>query len=295
MRALVVCGRGPDWNDRKLYEACRDLIGPTRIVRACDLSAYVGPDGLKFWHGGSELAVPDICFIRSFGPGNYDQLVARKAILRAFEASGCLNVNPVSVLEAVRDKFSVLMALRRAGFSVPATYLTESSYTAYSFCRRMGQFVFKPLTGSLGLGSILFDDPDLAFNAFRFLESQGCPLHVQEFVRNVERELRTFLVGREVIACVEKVLPAGKGLWKRNVALGAKMRKVRVPDELEDLCIRTVGELRLIYAAIDVLETEGDFIALEVNGAPNWKGLQEATGMDIARILVRKVRETLRM
>ncbi len=291
----MVCGRGPDWNDRKLYEACRELLGPTRIVRACDLSAYVGPDGLRFWHGGGELEVPDICFVRSLGPGSHDQLVARKAILRALEASGCLNINPISVLEAVRDKFSVLMALRRAGFSIPATFLTESSHAAYSFCRRVGQFVFKPLTGSLGHGSVLFDDADLAFNAFRFLESQGCPLHVQEFVGNAERELRAFLIGREVVACVEKLAPPGRASWKRNVALGARMRKVRVPEELEDLCIRTVRELRLIYAAIDVLEVEGDYVALEVNGAPNWKGLQEATGIDVARLLVRKVREMLRM
>mgnify|MGYP000353685649 CR=1 FL=1 len=199
MRGLVVCGRGPDWNDMALLRACREILGPSRLVRACDLSAYVGPDGLAFWHGSGELEAPDACFIRSLGPGNHDQLVSRSAILRALAASGSLLVNHISALEAVRDKFSTLLALRKAGFSIPRTYLTESSYMAYSFSRSMPEFVFKPLTGSLGVGSMLFRDKDLAFNILRLLEENGCPIHIQEFLEEA-REFRVLVVGGEVVA-----------------------------------------------------------------------------------------------
>ena len=294
MKALVVCGRGPDWNDVMLYRACRELLGPSRIVRACDLSAYVGPDGLRFWHGSRELSPPDVCFIRSLGPGNHEQLVSRSAVLRALASSGSLVVNPVQALEKVRDKFSALMALREVGFSIPRTLLTESAYLAYSFSRSMPKFVFKPLTGSLGLGSMLFQDEDLAFNILKLLESKGCPLHLQEFVGDVKRELRVFVINGEVVACVEKMAPGGPGSWRRNVALGARVLEAETPGELEKLCLRALEKLGLFYAGIDVLEVGSSFVALEVNGAPNWRGVQEATGKDIARLLVLKVKEMLK-
>lgn len=287
MSALVVVGRGPDWNDMALHRACKRLLGASRIVRACDLSAYVGPEGVRFWHGSGELRRPDACFVRSLGQGSYEQLVARLAILRAMEAQGTLVVNPTWALERVKDKFSTLLALRRAGFLVPKTYLTESASVAYSFCGSMREFVYKPIVGGLGFGSMLFGDRDLAFNIFRLLERQGCPLYVQEFVGRVERELRVIVVAEEVVACVEKVGPPGS--WKRNVAQGARMVRARAPSELREMCIRACEKLGLFYAGIDVLESDEDYVALEVNGAPNWRGAQEATGIDIARILVQKI------
>jgi len=277
-----------------LYRACKEQLGPSRIVRACDLSAYVGPYGLRFWHGSRELSPPDACFIRSLGPGHHEQLVSRSAVLRALASSGSLVVNPIGALEKVRDKFSTLTVLREVGFSVPRTFLTESAYLAYSFSRSMPKFVFKPLTGSLGLGSMLFQDEDLAFNILKLLEGKGCPLHLQEFVGNVERELRLFIIDGEVVACVEKMAPEGPSSWRRNVALGARTLKAEAPKELEELCLRAVEKLGLLYAGIDILEVKGSFVALEVNGAPNWKGAQEATGKDIARLLVLKVKEMLK-
>ena len=293
MSALVVVGRGPDWSDMTLHRACRRILGSSRIVRACDLSASVGPEGLRLWHGSGELEAPDVCFIRALGPGNHEQLVARAAVLRALELAGSTLINSISALERARDKFSALLALRSAGLEVPRTFLTESPYLAYALCREMDKFVFKPLTGSLGFGSMVFEDRDMAFNILKRLEEHGCPLHVQEFVEDVERELRLFVVDGQVVACAEK--RARPGSWKRNVAQGGSMVKAEAPEELEKACVRVVEALGLFYAGVDVLKTRsGSFVALEVNGAPNWRGLQEATGINIAELLVSRVAEKLR-
>ena len=292
MLGLVVCGRGPDWNDMALHRACRRVLGSSRIVRACDLSAYVGPDGIRFWHGSGELAVPDACFLRSLGPGTYEQLVARLAVLEAMEEAGALVVNPALAAWRARDKFSTILTLRKAGFAVPKTYITESSMLAYSFCSSMEEFIYKPITGSLGFGAMRFSDRDLAFNIFRLLE-QHYPLYLQEFLREVERELRVFVLSGRVVACAEKVgLP---GAWRRNVAQGGRMLKAEVAPELEEMCVRACELLGLIYAGIDVLEARsGHYVALEVNSAPNWRGLQEATGIDVAQLLAQEVAERIR-
>ena len=293
MLALVICGRGPGWSDMMLYRACRRAFGDARLVRACDLSASLDDGGIKFWHGGAELELPDACFIRSLGPGTHEQLVARTAVLRAMELSGSLAINPVSALLSAKDKFSSLLALREAGFSIPRTYLTEASSVAYHLCERMEKLVYKPLLGSLGFGSMLFEDRDLAFNVFGLLERHGCPLYVQAFMEDVKRELRALVIGDELVACVEKV--AKPGAWKRNIAQGARMVMAEAPPGLEELCLRALRRLGLFYAGVDVLEmADGRLVALEANASPNWRGLQEATGLDIAGLLVERVLEELR-
>ena len=262
-------------------------------MRACDLSASLDDGGVRFWHGGAELGRPDVCFIRSLGPGTHEQLMARMAILRAMEISGSLSINSISALTSAKDKFSSLLALREAGFSIPRTYLTEASSVAYHLCEHMEKLVYKPLLGSLGFGSMLFEDRDLAFNVFGLLERHGCPLYVQAFVSDVERELRALIIKDELVACVEKV--ARPGAWKRNIAQGARMVMAEAPPGLEELCLKALKKLGLFYAGIDVLEMgDGHLIALEINASPNWRGLQEATGIDIAGLLVERVLEELK-
>ena len=276
-----------------LHRACRRAFGSARLVRACDLSASLDNEGVRLWHGGTELERPDACFIRSLGPGTHEQLMARTAILRAMELSGSLSINQVSALMNAKDKFSSLLALKEAGFFIPETYLTEASSVAYHLCERMEKLVYKPLLGSLGFGSMLFEDRDLAFNVFGLLERHGCPLYVQAFVEDVERELRALIVKDELVACVEKV--ARPGAWKRNIAQGAKMAMTEAPSDLENLCVKALEKLGLFYAGIDVLEmADGRLIALEANASPNWRGLQEATGIDIASLLVERVLEELK-
>ena len=291
LRALIVVGRGPDWNDVALARACKRSLGHARLVRAQDLSAYVGPDGVKLWHGTGELEAPDVCFVRSLGSGTHEQLVARLAVLRAAEELGSIIVNPVDALERARDKFSALLALRKAGFAIPRTYLTELASVAYRLSSSMREFVFKPIAGSLGFGSMLFGDRDLAFNVLKVLEAHGCPLYIQEFLRG-GREFRILVLAGEVVACAEKV--GQPGSWKKNVAQGARMKKAEAPEELQEMCVRATEELGLFYAGLDVVELDGLFMALEANAAPNWRGLQECTGLEIAKVLVGKVLELLK-
>lgn len=45
----------------------------------------------------------------------------------------------------------------------------------------------------------------------------------------------------------------------------------------------------LLYAGVDILETENGPVLLEVNGSPSWQGLQKATGVNVAERLVQFV------
>jgi glutathione synthase/RimK-type ligase-like ATP-grasp enzyme len=60
-----------------------------------------------------------------------------------------------------------------------------------------------------------------------------------------------------------------------------------LPEPLSTLAVRAAAAVGADYAGVDLLTaTDGTVYVLEVNGIPGWKGLQEATGLDIAGRLI---------
>ena len=55
------------------------------------------------------------------------------------------------------------------------------------------------------------------------------------------------------------------------------------------MALKAAEALGLIYAGVDIVETRNGAYLLEVNGAPSWQGLQQATGINIAERLVEYV------
>jgi glutathione synthase/RimK-type ligase-like ATP-grasp enzyme len=58
-------------------------------------------------------------------------------------------------------------------------------------------------------------------------------------------------------------------------------------DERSSLAVRAATAVGADYAGVDLLTgRDGTTYVLEVNGIPGWKGLQEATGIDVAGRLI---------
>jgi len=147
--------------------------------------------------------------------------------------------------------------------------------------------VYKPLMGSLGFGSMQFDNADLAFNAYTTLERLGQPLYIQEYVEKPGRDIRAFVLGERVIASIYRIAQPTE--WKTNVAQGAQAKAIQLSSKLEKLAIKAARALGLLYAGVDIMEVRKKVVVLEVNGSPSWQGLQKATGVNVAEELVKHV------
>lgn len=226
LQALVVIGRGFDANNKQLYLACKNFVGKTFLARTMDMSASVSLGSSRFWIGYREISNIDLAFFRSFGAGSYEQIVKRFGLMKQLEENGTLVVNPTEALLKARDKYSTITTLAKAGLSIPDTCITESAHWAYRKTESFRQAVYKPITGSLGLGAMKFEDSDLAFNAYKALEALGLPLYIQEYLENPQRDIRAFVVGERVVASIHRV--AAKENWKANIALGNKPKPLRL-------------------------------------------------------------------
>jgi len=208
-------------------------------------------------------------------------------MMEHLEFSGTLVVNPTHAYRKVKDKYSTICTLARAGLPIPRTYVTEMAHWAYRASRGFKQIVYKPIVGSLGFGSMRFSNPDLAFNAYKILERWGHPMYIQEYLEKPGRDIRAFVIGENLLASVYRIAPPGE--WKTNVAQGGQTQPIQLPEELQELALRVTKSLDLLYAGVDILETEGGPVLLEVNGSPSWQGLQRATSVNVAERLVQFV------
>jgi len=210
------------------------------------------------------------------------------------EKTGTLVVNPVRAIRTARDKYATMVALAKAGLPVPPSYVTEMAHWAYRKTGHLKQVVYKPIMGSLGFGSMKFDNKDMAFNAYMTLERTGQPLLIQEYIGREEnqpiRDVRAFVIGDKVVAAMERT--AQPGQWKTNIDQGAKPRAIKLTGELENLALKAAQTLGLVYAGIDILQTKEKPIILEANATPNWQSIQAVSKQNIARQITKHMSRT---
>ncbi|MEM1537808.1 MAG: RimK family alpha-L-glutamate ligase [Candidatus Nezhaarchaeales archaeon] len=273
----------PDHPSSELLKALRDRGVDADLLTISKITAHVGAKR-SFSYRGSQLKL-DGAFVRSLGSIlTADQLVRRISLLSHMEDEGVTLMNPLDPLLNSRDKYRSLCILERSGLRVPKTIITEDLKVAYEWVKKVGQVVIKPEVGSRGYGAVKTDDPEVAFRILKTLASFRQPLYIQEYVAKPERDIRAFVVGDEVIAAIYRV--ASPSEWRTNVAQGGKAKPLKVTAEVSEVALKATSCLGLWYSGVDIIEAAEGYMVLEVNGSPEWAGLQEATGVRPAPIMV---------
>jgi RimK family alpha-L-glutamate ligase len=235
---------------------------------------------------GGELALDacDVVLVRGIPRGSLEQVVFRVDALHALAAVGVRAVNSAPAIERTVDKFLASSLLAAAGVPTPRTVACERADDALEAFAELGSDVIvKPLFGSMGLGMARVQDPDIAERVFRALELERAVYYLQEALPHAGVDLRALVVGERVVAAIERVATG----WRANLARGARARSIELDERRARLCVRAAAALGADYAGVDVLgAADGRDYVLEVNGIPGWRGVEEATGVDVAAALV---------
>jgi RimK family alpha-L-glutamate ligase len=226
----------------------------------------------------------DAVIVRGIPRGSLEQVIFRVDALHALEARGVTCVNGPRAIERTVDKFLASALLARAGVPTPRTIACERLDDALEAFEELGgDVIVKPLFGSMGAGMTRVDDADVAYRVFHALELERAVYYLQEALAHDGRDLRALVVGGRVLAGIERI---GSG-WRANLARGARARPTQLSAEQERLCQQAAQALGVDYAGVDLLRAaDGREYVLELNGIPGWRGLQEATGADVAAALV---------
>jgi RimK family alpha-L-glutamate ligase len=234
---------------------------------------------------GASLTDCDAVLARIIPAGSLEQIIFRVNALHWLEAQGIVVLNSARAIERCVDKFFTDTLLRAAGLPTPETVVCERLDEAMRAMRAMGDVVVKPLFGSMGHGLTRVSDPDVAFRVFRALEQTRAVFYVQRAIPHGGRDVRAFVVGGRVIGAIERTAPPGE--WRSNVSRGASVRPFDLPDEWAEMAVRAAAATSADYAGVDLLPSpDGTVFVLEVNGIPGWEGLQKATHVDVAGVIV---------
>jgi RimK family alpha-L-glutamate ligase len=226
----------------------------------------------------------DVVVVRGIPRGSLEQIVFRVDMLHALQAAGVRAINAALAIEHTIDKFLASALLAAAGVPTPRTVACERAEDALAaFDALGGDAIVKPLFGSMGFGMARVEDRDVAQRVFRALEIERAVYYLQETVPHDGVDVRALVVGERVVAAIERI---GSG-WRANLARGAQARPVALDDDRAEMCVRAARVLGADYAGVDLLRSaDGRDYVLEVNGIPGWKGVETATGVDVAAALV---------
>ena len=295
---VVILGARTGWHTDEL---CRSLAerGHTGVVLPYEglvatLGATVGgskdpplqSEGASILDAGAVLA-------RIIPGGSLEQIIYRVDALHWIEQRGVPVMNSPRAIERSVDKFYTTALLQEAGLPAPETIVCERTEDAMAAVKAMGDVVIKPIFGSLGHGMVRVSDPDVAFRVVRALEHVRAVFYVQRAVDHDGRDVRAFVVGGRVLGAIER--RAVNGDWRTNVARGGLATPFELPPAWEQLALGAAAAVGADYAGVDLLPSrDGAVFVLEVNAIPGWKGLQQATGLDVAGAIVEHLENRVR-
>lgn len=192
----------------------------------------------------------------------------------AAEAAGNVVINPLAAVRAVRDKVEAIAHLRRAGLPVPASWLASDQRQAVDQLPVLPAIV-KPAGGDLGRDVYRVTNEGEA-RALRARPLFG-PVLVQELVPSDGRDLKVYGIGERLFA-VRKEHGAGSGEAGVPVPL---------PAEAAELARRCRALFGLELFGVDMLECGDDFVIVDVNHFPGFKGVPDAGRLLADHLLVR--------
>jgi len=282
VRVAILAAR-QGWHTDELCRAlaARDHEGCVLPYEA--LVARLGGAAPGFAAGGTDLGACDAVLARIIPAGSLEQIIFRVDALHVLEEQGIPVINSPRTIERTVDKLWTTAILEQAGLAVPETVVCESPDDAMAAFRALGDVIVKPLFGSMGLGMVRVTTEEMAFRVSRTLETIRGVYYVQRAIDHDGCDVRVFVVGGRVVGAIERSA-AG---WKTNLARGGRARGTTLSAARTELALGAAGAVGADYAGVDLLPArDGTDYVVEVNGIPGWRGLQEATSIDVAATIV---------
>lgn len=209
------------------------------------------------------------------------------AVLRQFELLGSYPLNEAAAILRARDKLQSLQLLAQQGIDLPMTGVALSPDDTDALIELVGgaPLVVKLVEGRQGIGVMLADTRQAAasvIDAFRELKAH---VLVQEYVREAQgRDIRCLVVGGQVVAAIERQARAGE--FRSNLHRGGTASATHISDEERTLAIKATAALGLDIAGVDILRADRGPLVMEVNASPGLEGIETATGLDIAEMMI---------
>jgi ribosomal protein S6--L-glutamate ligase len=271
------------YSTRRLIEACQQRGHEPIVLDVLRAYMEVVPSKPEVHYKGEILGAVDAVIPRIGASVTF----YGTAVLRQFEMMGAFPLNESVAISRSRDKLRSLQLLSRRGVGLPSTGFAHHPDDIQDLIKMVGgaPLVIKLLEGTQGIGVVLAETKKAAESVIEAFMGLKAHILVQEYIKESGgADIRCFVVGEKVVASMmRQALP---GEFRSNLHRGGSAALVKITPAERATAVKAARIMGLNVAGVDLLRSERGPLVMEVNSSPGLEGIENASGKDIAGMIV---------
>jgi len=212
------------------------------------------------------------------------------AIVKQFEMNGVFSTARSLSITRARNKVRTLQIMARKGIPIPETLFSINPDNIGEQIRLLGgaPVIIKIQEGTQGMGVILAESKKSAKSIIDTFYKMDTSILLQRFVEEANGEdIRIIVVGNKVVASMKRISEVGE--FRSNVHRGGNTEAVEITQREKFIALNATKYLGLGVSGVDLMRSNKGPVLLEVNASPGLKGIEGATGVNVAKHIIQFV------
>ncbi len=270
------------WFDqrRAAVSACRfrlDGDGLHGTLRAGDRAVRLEDVAAVYWRLMDDRLLPELKGLPVDDPRREHSRSLHDTFLTWMNITPARVVNRAAPMASNSSKPYQAQLIRRVGFDVPETLVTNDPELVREFVARHRRVIYKSVSGTRSI----VEEVDAGALA-RLDDIRWCPVQFQAYVEGVD--VRVHVVGERVFATRVASDAADYRYAGARGGVPARLEATRLSGAVEARCVELTDRLGLRFSGIDLRITPDErVVCFEVNPCPAYTYYEGHTGQPIAR------------
>jgi len=283
MKIAILSRNKKLYSTRRLVEACEQRGHEVVVLDVLRSYMEVVPSKPEVHFKGSVLSAFDAVIPRIGASVTF----YGTAVLRQFEMMGAFPLNESVAIARSRDKLRSLQLLSRRGIGLPSTGFAHDPDDIQDLIKMVGgaPLVIKLLEGTQGIGVVLAETKKAAESVIEAFMGLKAHIMVQEYIKEAGgADIRCLVIGDKVVAAMKRqALP---GEFRSNLHRGGSASLIKITPTERSTAVKAAKIMGLNVAGVDILRSSRGPLVMEVNSSPGLEGIEQATGKDIAGMII---------
>lgn len=279
--ALGVVGVHGGWSSEILADRVAELTGGPRLLVELDQVRLDLPSGRALYQG-RDLAALDGLIIKKLGFAYSADLLDRLEVLRYLAGRGVRIFSKPQAIAGLLDRLACTVTLQLAGIPMPETTVTESLDHALDALAEYGEAILKPLYSTKARGMFVLTPGPEAREVLLAHQRTNPVFYLQKTIALGDQDLGVVFMGGEYLTTYAR--NRKPGAWNTTTASGGKYVPFDPAPSTIELARRAQEPFGLDFTCVDVALTDNGPFVFEVSAFGGFRGIQEARGIDAARL-----------
>ena len=191
-----------------------------------------------------------------------------RAMIQAFQESGCFMMNDLKTSVLCDNKFLSYITFSRNNIPIPRTALIPTEKAIENAHERIGgkfPVVIKTLSGTQGIGVSIVDSMQSMVSVIQSLKKYNADLLIQEHIK-LKYDVRTIVLGGRIVASTRRNKVPDD--FRSNAHLGATTEPYILSDEEQKMVKMSARVMGGQLVGVDHCIVDGEIFVLECNASP---------------------------